>query len=67
MAHLSLGKRVSFAKLVELIKSYRKEYDSTNDIFEKAEITSHLYSLFEFSCKRGGIEYWNKVKIEAGL
>jgi len=61
MAHLPIGKRVSFNRLVELYREYKKAYDEASDVFEKAENDGYLNTIHHFCVMRGGYEYYYKV------
>lgn len=64
MAHLVIGKRTSFKKLAELHKKYEEQRKNAIDPFEKREVCLFLTEIFVFCMKRGGMEYWKKVKNE---
>lgn len=61
MSHLSIGKLVSFDRLVELYRKYKKEYDEATDVFIKAENEVYLSDISYFCHVRGGFNYYKKV------
>lgn len=65
MSFLTIGKNTSKKRLVEIYKKYKSEYENATDVFEKAEISGYLDTIYDFCIFRGGYDYWQSVIKEA--
>lgn len=61
MAHLSIGKNISYNRLVELTGKYLGELSDASDIFEREEINGYLNDLYSFCSLNRGMQYWTRV------
>lgn len=62
MAHLCIGERTSFNKLVSMLSAYKQEKDRSADTFVKAECDGFIGQIAEFCIFRGGYDYWQRVQ-----
>lgn len=61
MSHLSISRKVSFNRLVEIASKYMNELSASNDVFERAELNGYLDDICQFCYLNRGHDYWLRV------